>query len=221
MKPAPTLRGLLAAGALALASGCATVPPGQAPAAANPVDPWENWNRKVFAFNEAVDRTVLEPVARTYRDVVPQMLRTGVSNFFGNIGDVWSTANHFLQGKVDYDCTPWGNPLRNVFGWQKPCYLMADAGYAATYKELLETTDWDAYGHSSGNPKCVNCMTHCGFEPSAVRDGFSSWARFFALVRDFASIQGARKAQRAYPRAPGKSYDEALSAASGNAAPRA
>jgi len=101
MKPdTRTTRRLLAAAVLALASGCATVPPGGAPAAANPVDPWENWNRKVFAFNEAIDRTVLEPVARTYRDVVPQMVRTGVSNFFGNIGDVWSTANHFLQGKV-------------------------------------------------------------------------------------------------------------------------
>jgi phospholipid-binding lipoprotein MlaA len=100
VKPAPTMRMLLAASALALATGCATVQPGHAPVTANPVDPWENWNRKVFAFNEAIDRTVLEPVARTYRDVVPQMLRTGVSNFFGNVGDVWSTANHFLQGKV-------------------------------------------------------------------------------------------------------------------------
>ena len=68
--------------------------------ATNPADPWEAWNRKVFAFNESVDEAVLKPVARVYRDVVPQLVRTGVSNFFGNIGDVWSTANHFLQGKV-------------------------------------------------------------------------------------------------------------------------
>ena len=102
MRPRLTLRLLLAAAALALASGCATVPAGgAAPAAAtHPADPWEAWNRKVFAFNEAIDRAVLEPVARTYRDLVPQMVRTGVSNFFGNIGDVWSAANHFLQGKV-------------------------------------------------------------------------------------------------------------------------
>lgn len=78
----------------------------------------------------------------------------------------------FLEGKKDYDCTAWGNPLRNVFGWQKPCYLMADDGYAATYKELLETTDWKKYGHKSGNPKCANCMVHVGFEPSAVNDVF-------------------------------------------------
>jgi phospholipid-binding lipoprotein MlaA len=87
----------LAAAALALAGGCATV---SAPSATvNPVDPWENWNRKVYAFNETVDQAVLKPVAQTYQDVVPQLVRTGVSNVFGNIGDVWSTANHFLQGK--------------------------------------------------------------------------------------------------------------------------
>ncbi len=79
----------------------------------------------------------------------------------------------FLEGRRNYDCTPWGIPLRNVFGWQKPCYLMADAGYAKTYAELLATTNWDNYGHKSGNPKCANCMVHSGFEPSAVDDTFS------------------------------------------------
>ncbi len=79
----------------------------------------------------------------------------------------------FLEGKKDYDCTAWGNPLRNVFGWQKPCYLMSDAGYAKSYAELLETTDWSQYGHKSGNPKCANCMVHVGFEPTAVNDTFS------------------------------------------------
>lgn len=79
----------------------------------------------------------------------------------------------FLEGKKDYDCTAWGIPLRNIFGWQKPCYLMADAGYAKTYQELLETTNWSQYGHRSGNPKCANCMTHCGYEPTAVNDAFA------------------------------------------------
>lgn len=79
----------------------------------------------------------------------------------------------FLEGRRNYDCTPWGIPLRNVFGWQKPCYLMADAGYAKTYGELLASTNWDNYGHKSGNPKCANCMVHSGFEPSAVDDTFS------------------------------------------------
>lgn len=95
MKPASTL---LLVAALTF-GGCASLPPGaQAP---NPADPWEAWNRKVYAFNDAVDRAVLKPVAQAYRDWVPQLVRTGVGNFFGNISDVWSTANHLLQGKVE------------------------------------------------------------------------------------------------------------------------
>ncbi len=79
----------------------------------------------------------------------------------------------FLQGKhPEYDCTPWGNPTRTVFGWQKPCYLLGE-GYTATYKELIETTDWGAYGQRSGNPKCQNCMVHSGWEATAVNDHFA------------------------------------------------
>ena len=73
----------------------------------------------------------------------------------------------FLEGKVDYECTPWGIPSYSVFGWQRPCYLQAD-GYCETYKELLETTDWSKYGRHSGNVQCQNCMAHCGYEPTAV-----------------------------------------------------
>jgi hopanoid biosynthesis associated radical SAM protein HpnH len=73
----------------------------------------------------------------------------------------------FLEGKVDYECTPWGIPSYSVFGWQRPCYLQAD-GYCATYQELLETTDWSKYGRHSGNVQCQNCMAHCGYEPTAV-----------------------------------------------------
>jgi hopanoid biosynthesis associated radical SAM protein HpnH len=73
----------------------------------------------------------------------------------------------FLEGKVDYECTPWGIPSYSVFGWQRPCYLQAD-GYCQTYKELLETTDWSKYGRHSGNVQCRNCMAHCGYEPTAV-----------------------------------------------------
>ncbi|HLI15230.1 MAG TPA: adenosyl-hopene transferase HpnH [Acidimicrobiales bacterium] len=72
----------------------------------------------------------------------------------------------FLEGKVDYECTPWGIPSYSIFGWQRPCYLMAD-GYAKTYKELIETTDWEKYGRGR-DPRCDNCMAHCGYEPSAV-----------------------------------------------------
>ena len=72
----------------------------------------------------------------------------------------------FLAGNQTYRCTPWGNPTRNVFGWQRPCYLVGE-GYARTFTELMETTDWDSYG--VGNyEKCANCMVHSGFEPTAV-----------------------------------------------------
>jgi hopanoid biosynthesis associated radical SAM protein HpnH len=75
----------------------------------------------------------------------------------------------FLAGNQAYQCTPWGNPTRNVFGWQKPCYLLVDEGYAKSFSELMETTDWDAYG-TGRNPKCADCMVHCGYEPTAVND---------------------------------------------------
>jgi hopanoid biosynthesis associated radical SAM protein HpnH len=72
----------------------------------------------------------------------------------------------FLEGKADFACTAWGIPSYSLLGWQRPCYLMAD-GYATTYAELIETTDWEAYGRGK-DPRCANCMAHCGYEPSAV-----------------------------------------------------
>jgi len=83
----------------------------------------------------------------------------------------------FLMGKRDYECTPWGNPTYNVFGWQRPCYLLQE-GYAATFQELIETTKWEHYGRKSGNDKCRDCMVHCGYEPTAVNLTFSSWRGF-------------------------------------------
>ncbi len=87
----------------------------------------------------------------------------------------------FLQGKKQYQCTPWGNPTYNIFGWQKPCYLLQD-GYAKTFQELIETTEWDNYG-TGKHEKCANCMVHCGYEPSAVNDTFSSIRGLFDTVR--------------------------------------
>lgn len=77
----------------------------------------------------------------------------------------------FLAGNQTYECTPWGLPTRNVFGWQKPCYLLGE-GYAKTYKELIETTEWDKYG-TGRYEKCANCMVHCGYEPTAATDAFA------------------------------------------------
>jgi len=78
----------------------------------------------------------------------------------------------FLEGKIDFQCTPWGIPSYSIFGWQRPCYLMSD-GYATTYQELLETTDWSRYGRGN-DPRCDNCMAHCGYEPTAVLHSMSS-----------------------------------------------
>ncbi len=72
----------------------------------------------------------------------------------------------FLEGKEEYQCTPWGIPSYSVLGWQRPCYLMAD-GHTKTYKELLDTTDWSKYGRGR-DERCNNCLAHCGYEPSAV-----------------------------------------------------
>lgn len=78
----------------------------------------------------------------------------------------------FLAGNQSYQCSPWSNPTYSIFGWQKPCYLLVDEGYAPTYKALMEDTRWEHYGVGI-NPKCDNCMAHCGFEGSAVNDTFA------------------------------------------------
>jgi len=104
-----TLTTVVVALGLAL-GGCASTPPAAAGGAAsaaeaapvNKADPWENWNRKVYAFNDTIDAAVVKPVAEAYRNVVPQLVRTGVGNVLGNIRDVWSAANQLLQGKLQY-----------------------------------------------------------------------------------------------------------------------
>jgi hopanoid biosynthesis associated radical SAM protein HpnH len=88
----------------------------------------------------------------------------------------------FLMGKQHYACTPWGMPTYNIFGWQKPCYLLQD-GYADSFQELIEETQWANYGAESGNPKCANCMVHSGYEASAVDATFGSLSGFLSAVR--------------------------------------
>src|SRR3954452_13999162 len=87
----------------------------------------------------------------------------------------------YLMGHRHYACTPWGMPTYNVFGWQKPCYLLQD-GYADSFAELMASTSWDKYGTESGNPKCANCMVHSGYEASAVNDTFGSAAGMWRTV---------------------------------------
>ena len=93
----------------------------------------------------------------------------------------------FLMGKRNYACTPWGMPTYNMFGWQKPCYLLQD-GYADTFKELMESVEWNNYGTESGNPKCANCMVHSGYEASAVDHTFSGLGGLWATIKSGLSI---------------------------------
>ena len=102
----------------------------------------------------------------------------------------------FLMGDRNYDCTPWGSPAYNIFGWQRPCYLLQD-GYADTFKELMETTKWEEYGVASGNPKCANCMVSCGYEPTAVIDGFWSLKGFLGMVTGPSALSGPARAESA------------------------
>ena len=102
----------------------------------------------------------------------------------------------FLAGNQTYRCTPWGNPTRNVFGWQRPCYLLVDEGYAPTFKELMEGTDWNRYG-TGRNPKCANCMAHCGYEPAAVQDAVAH-----PLKALWVSLRGPRTSGPMAPELP-------------------
>ena len=95
----------------------------------------------------------------------------------------------FLAGNQSYQCTPWGNPTRNVFGWQKPCYLLVDEGYATSFKGLLEETVWDNYGKGR-NPKCANCMVHCGFEATAINDTFRHPLKALKVARYGPNTEG-------------------------------
>ncbi|PJB11802.1 MAG: hopanoid biosynthesis associated radical SAM protein HpnH [Flavobacteriales bacterium CG_4_9_14_3_um_filter_40_17] len=95
----------------------------------------------------------------------------------------------FLAGNQSYQCTPWSTVTYNIFGWQKPCYLLVNEGYAKSYKELIEDTEWDKYGVGH-NPKCDNCMVHCGFEGTAVNDSFKNPLKLLEL-----SLNGGPKTE--------------------------
>jgi len=101
----------------------------------------------------------------------------------------------FLAGNQSYHCTPWGNPTRNYFGWQRPCYLLGE-GYAKTFKQLMEETDWDAYG--TGNyEKCADCMVHSGYEASAVMDAVHHPLKAAAVA-----VRGVRTEGKMAPEIP-------------------
>ena len=96
----------------------------------------------------------------------------------------------FLAGNQTYQCTPWSNPTYNIFGWQRPCYLMSDEGYAPSYRSLIEDTDWSRYGVGR-DPRCDNCMAHCGFEGSAVQDTLAHPFKALAVAIRGPRLEGA------------------------------
>lgn len=127
----------------------------------------------------------------------------------------------FLMGRRDYECTPWGNPTYNLFGWQKPCYLLQD-GYVDSFQELIDTTDWSNFGKASGNPQCRDCMVHCGYEPTAVNHTFSSvgglWGTIKAMIfNTYTNPTAARKINQLLDNTS-KPKDIALPVLSGSAA---
>jgi hopanoid biosynthesis associated radical SAM protein HpnH len=131
-----------------------------------------------YSYEKAPDQQHFLGRARTRR-LFRSILSNREKNWRFNLSPLFL---EFLMGKRTYPCTPWGMPTYNVFGWQKPCYLLQD-GYADTFQELLAETDWANYGTESGNPKCANCMVHSGYEASAVNATFSSLSGFLATVR--------------------------------------
>ena len=117
-----------------------------------------------YAYERAPDQEHFLSRRRT-KDLFRGIFERGVGRWSFNQSILFLD---FLAGNQSYHCTPWGNPTRNYFGWQRPCYLLGE-GYAKTFRELMEETDWDAYG--TGNyEKCANCMVHSGYEASAVMD---------------------------------------------------
>jgi hopanoid biosynthesis associated radical SAM protein HpnH len=131
-----------------------------------------------YSYDKAPDQRHFLGRARTRR-MFRSILSNRKANWKFNMSPLFL---EFLMGKRHYTCTPWGMPTYNLFGWQKPCYLLQD-GYADTFAELMEATKWSEYGTESGNPKCANCMVHSGYEATAVHDQFGSIRGFLATVR--------------------------------------
>lgn len=123
----------------------------------------------------------------------------------------------YLAGNQTYQCTPWGNPTYNIFGWQRPCYLLVDEGYANSFRELMEETDWDRFG-AGRNPKCADCMVHCGYEPTAIDDTFAHPLKALRVA-----LKGPRTSGPMAPDPEGLCDDDARAAPrqvnGGNAAP--
>ena len=133
-----------------------------------------------YSYDKAPDQQHFLGRARTRR-LFRAILSNRKSTWNFNMSPLFG---EFLMGRRNFACTPWGMPTYNVFGWQKPCYLLQD-GYADTFAELMVETEWARYGTESGNSKCANCMVHSGYEASAADYAFSSANGFFAMAKAY------------------------------------
>src|SRR6266446_6259094 len=139
-----------------------------------------------YSYEKAPDQQHFLGRARTRR-LFRAILSNREKNWQFNLSPLFM---EFLMGKRAYACTPWGMPTYNIFGWQKPCYLLQD-GYADTFQELLDSVEWQNYGTESGNPKCANCMVHSGYEASAVDHTFGGLSGLWAAAK--ATFSGSYK----------------------------
>ncbi len=131
-----------------------------------------------YSYDKAPDQQHFLGRARTRR-LFRAILSNRKSSWKFNMSPLFG---EFLMGHRNFTCTPWGMPTYNVFGWQKPCYLLQD-GYADTFAELIAETEWASYGTESGNPKCANCMVHSGYEASSVDYGFGSIRGLWGMTK--------------------------------------
>jgi hopanoid biosynthesis associated radical SAM protein HpnH len=132
-----------------------------------------------YAYPKAPDQKSFMKERRKTNELFQMILSNRKSRWVFNQSPLFL---EFLMGRREYECTPWGNPTFNIFGWQKPCYLVQD-GYVDSFEELLSSTEWDKWGRASGNPKCQQCMVHCGYEPTAVNHTFGSVSGLWGTVR--------------------------------------
>ena len=164
MRARPALLALVCVATLL--GGCATLREARS-SAGDKLDPWENWNRKVFAFNEGLDEHVLKPVATVYSNVLPQPVRRGVDNFFGNVADAWSAVNNFLQGKGAagfQDIIRFGT--NTVFGLLGVLDVASEMGIDHQYEDFGQTL-----GHWGFGTGAYIVWPLLG--PSSVRDSFA------------------------------------------------
>lgn len=163
-----------------------------------------------YAYPKAPDQQNFMRERKTTQEAFHSLLSNRKSRWKFNQSPLFL---EYLMGHRTYECTPWGMPTYNLFGWQKPCYLLQD-GYVDTFQELIDQTDWDNYGHASGNPACQQCMVHSGFEATAVNHTFSSFGGMIQNIKAMVFNKYASpRAEKKLKEAEGKPHGPAAALA--------